>query len=137
MKRLMILVISFYIGVVNATEETWVCVPDYTNGFSSFDRGGWKYTKFNTGPEKYLVKVYVDSEDRITGKTMAVGMESPENDNCWGQLILARCDAGVYQLRMNRENGRFTLLQDIGYILSDMPGMTREAHITIGKCSKI
>ena len=137
MKRLMIFVISFYIGAVNAAEETWVCVPDYTNGFSSDDGNSWNYTKFNTGSEKYLVKVYVDSGDRITGKTIPVGMEIPENDNCRGLLYLVRCDADVYQLRMNRRNGRFTLLYDTGYIVGDIVDWSKEAHITIGKCSKI
>lgn len=137
MKRLMILVISLYIGVVNAAEEIWVCVPDYINGFFSDDGNSWEYTRFNNGSEKYLVKIYVNSEDRIDGKTYPVGTEIPERDNCHGQASIVRCDANWYQLRMNRTNGRFTRLFDAGYIVGDILGLSKEAHITIGKCSKI
>ena len=129
MKRLMIFVISFYIGAVNAAEETYLCVEDQATGFA-LEADKWTLKDFNPDG-KFIFKISAQG----AGSFYEFGENPPEEPTCKDAGLFYDCeDRFGRQLKFNRGLNRFAVVHFMPYLWEDKTGNN---WLALGTCSKI
>jgi hypothetical protein len=133
MKRIFVLMVSFLLSFNVLAQQSYICIADSSTGFD-FNKTTkkWYPKHFDVKDSKYVL-----SRKNNIWEWKEIGQQVPmikcgEFDGN-GYLYCS----GIETLRFNKNNLRFLLIYNVGYVTAGVIGVDGEDSpaMTIGKCS--
>lgn len=144
MRKFLLVVIFLGVPLIGQAAENervseFVCIPDFSTGYSIGRSEKWEPKQFNVKKTRYILrKRGVDWFWTEFGKEprSKIDLCSPFNEQGFTE-----CKKGEIQVLFNRNTLRFQVIDPYGYVVSDASLDKEEPHITpfyeIGTCSSL